>query len=67
MEDVKLLTTPEVADLFRVHKATVARWLETGKIPGIRTPGGHLRFREDEIRALLAAAETPRLRAVDAA
>lgn len=48
-----LLTTDEVASLFRVDTATVNRWAAGGRIGGIRTPGGHRRFRESEIRALL--------------
>jgi len=49
----KLLTPGEVAELFRVTAKTVARWARSGKITAIRTLGGHRRFREDEVRALL--------------
>jgi excisionase family DNA binding protein len=49
----KLLTPGEVAELFRVNAKTVARWARSGKITAIRTLGGHRRFREDEVRALL--------------
>ena len=48
-----MLTAPEVAALFRVAKKTPTRWAKQGLISAIRTPGGHLRFREDEVRALL--------------
>ncbi len=50
-----LLTPGEVAALFRVDPKTVTRWAAAGKISSIRTPGGHRRFRESEIRALLAS------------
>jgi excisionase family DNA binding protein len=60
----RLLTPGEVATLFRVDPKTVTRWAAAGRIGSIRTPGGHRRFRESEVRALLRgeggdATETP--------
>jgi excisionase family DNA binding protein len=52
-----LLTPGEVANLFRVDPKTVTRWAAAGRISSIRTPGGHRRFLESEVRALLGAAE----------
>ncbi|CAM3153705.1 BldC family transcriptional regulator [Nocardioides dubius] len=49
----KLLTPAEVAALFRVDPKTVTRWAKAGRIHSIKTLGGHRRFREDEILALL--------------
>lgn len=49
----RLLTPAEVASLFRVDPKTVTRWAAAGRVSSIRTPGGHRRFRESEIRALL--------------
>ncbi len=54
----RLLTPGEVAALFRVDPKTVTRWAAAGRIGSIRTPGGHRRFRESEVRALLSG-ETP--------
>lgn len=55
MSDIEpLLTTNEVATIFRVDPKTVARWAKTGKLTFIRTLGGHRRYREAEVRALLA-------------
>jgi excisionase family DNA binding protein len=48
-----LLTPAEVAALFRVDKKTVNRWAQAGRIRSIRTLGGHRRYRESEVRALL--------------
>jgi len=62
----RLLTPGEVASLFRVDPKTVTRWAAAGRISSIRTPGGHRRFRESEVRALLrgeaagASAPAPR-------
>ncbi|HYN72598.1 MAG TPA: BldC family transcriptional regulator [Nakamurella sp.] len=55
----RLLSTGQVAVLFRVRPKTVARWASTGRVGCIRTPGGHRRFPESEIRALLAAVAAP--------
>jgi len=49
-----LLTPAEVAALFRVDPKTVTRWAKAGKLSSIRTLGGHRRYRENEVRALLA-------------
>ena len=54
-----LLTPQQVAALFRVDPKTVTRWASNGWIGSIRTPGGHRRFRESEIRALLAELTMP--------
>jgi len=50
----RLLTPGEVAALFRVDAKTVSRWAAAGRIGSVRTPGGHRRFREAEVRRLLA-------------
>lgn len=49
----RLMTPGEVAKLFRVDPKTVTRWAAAGRIGSIRTPGGHRRFRESEVRAIL--------------
>jgi excisionase family DNA binding protein len=53
----RLLTPGEVATLFRVDPKTVTRWAASGRISSIRTPGGHRRFREAEVRELLEGNE----------
>lgn len=63
----RLLTPGEVAALFRVDPKTVTRWAAAGRIGSIRTPGGHRRFRESEVRALLEGeGELDALREADA-
>ena len=52
--DDAFLTAAEVALIFRVDPKTVSRWALAGKLPAIKTPGGHRRFRESEVRACLA-------------
>lgn len=53
----RLMTPAEVGQLFRVDPKTVTRWALAGRIASIRTPGGHRRFRESEVRALLRGEE----------
>ncbi|MGH2811879.1 MAG: BldC family transcriptional regulator [Actinomycetota bacterium] len=48
-----LLTPGEVAAMFRVDPKTVTRWAKAGMLTSIRTLGGHRRYREAEVKALL--------------
>ena len=52
-EQEVLLTPSEVAALFRVDPKTVTRWAIAGKLTSIRTLGGHRRYKESEVTALL--------------
>jgi len=60
MDDYRLLTPAEVADLFRVDAKTVTRWAKQGRLRSLRTPGGHRRFYERDILALLTRREVRR-------
>ncbi|WP_184725387.1 BldC family transcriptional regulator [Streptosporangium saharense] len=51
----RLLTPGEVARIFGVDPKTVNQWALTGKIPSIRTPSNHRRYREIDIKALINA------------
>jgi len=59
-EAESLLTPAEVATMFRVDPKTVTRWAKAGKLSAIRTLGGHRRYRETEVRALLGGIPHPR-------
>jgi len=65
VDDEKLLTGAECAALWRVDPATITRWARQELIPCVRTPGGRRRYRESEMRALIAGRTV--LRAVDVA
>jgi excisionase family DNA binding protein len=41
-----------VADILHVSSRTVSRWAKEGKLPLLRTLGGHRRYPEAEIREL---------------
>ena len=42
----------EVADILHVSPKTVSRWAKEGKLPFLKTLGGHRRYPEAEIREL---------------
>ncbi len=51
----RLLRTREVALLFQVSERAVTDWARRGRIPSVRTPGGHRRYPAEQIRELLRA------------
>lgn len=58
----RLLTTDDVARLFKVDPKTVTRWARGGQLASVRTPGGHRRFSETQVRQFLADIQySPRL------
>jgi excisionase family DNA binding protein len=46
------LRTGEVAEILSVSPKTVSRWAKEGKLPFLKTLGGHRRYPEAEIRDL---------------
>lgn len=56
-QEPELLTTAEVARLFRVARSTVTSWAYRGLLPYTTTPTGHLRFRRASIEQRLAERE----------
>ena len=53
VEPPSYLRTGEVADLLSVSPKTVSRWAKEGKLPFMKTLGGHRRFPEAKIRELV--------------
>jgi excisionase family DNA binding protein len=53
----ELLTPKEVGQMLRVDPKTVTRWARAGKLPAIKTVGGHRRFRRSDVEAAIAAVE----------
>ena len=49
----RYLRTGQVAELLYVSPKTVSRWAQEGRLPYLRTLGGHRRYPDAEIRALL--------------
>lgn len=52
-----LLTPAEVAELLNVTPTTVSNWARAGRLTYIRLPGGHRRFRREDVQALLTPHE----------
>ncbi len=50
-----LLLRDEVARMFGVSPKTVSRWAHAGRLPAVRTPGGHRRYRRADVEALVEA------------
>lgn len=46
------LTATEVAERFRISPESVREWARTEKVPAVRLPGGHYRFRLEDIEAI---------------
>ena len=51
-EATDLLRISEAAALLGVHRDTLLRWADAGKVPHLKTLGGHRRFRRSAIAAL---------------
>jgi excisionase family DNA binding protein len=52
----RLLRTREVALLFQVSERAVTDWAGKGRLPSVRTPGGHRRYPASAVRGLLEGA-----------
>jgi len=51
--NVKWLSLQGASRMLGVHPSTLRQWADAGKIHTVRTPGGHRRFAESDVRALL--------------
>jgi excisionase family DNA binding protein len=47
------LSLQEASRMLGVHPSTLRQWADSGKIRTVRTPGGHRRFAESDVRAVL--------------
>jgi excisionase family DNA binding protein len=50
--DNRLLTRAEVAEIFQVAPSTITRWAEAGKLPSVKTLGGHRRYEAKTVMEL---------------
>ncbi len=48
------ITLGQACKLLGVNESTLRRWADAGQVRSFRTPGGHRRFSEDDLRALVA-------------
>jgi excisionase family DNA binding protein len=47
----RLMTARQVGDVLGFSAETILRWYRAGKLPGVKTPGGALRFHPAAIEA----------------
>ena len=57
-EDDRLMMPGEAATVFRVSVRSLQRWSALGLLEAEQTPGGHRRYRESRVRALLSVRST---------
>lgn len=60
--DAPWLTIDAACKILGVDQSTLRRWSDDGKVPVFRTPGGHRRYSEDDLRAFVAGETRPRRR-----
>ena len=53
--DERLVTIGQAAELLGVHPLTVRNWSEKGTIRCLRTPGGHRRYRVQDLQRAIAS------------
>lgn len=53
----KLLSISEAKKYLNVSRATIDRWQKKGLVHPVKTPGGHRRFRESDLRAVIGLEE----------
>ncbi|MDQ7029443.1 MAG: helix-turn-helix domain-containing protein [Ardenticatenia bacterium] len=53
------LTLREASELLGIHPSTLRRWSDDGKIPFVRTPGGHRRFHRQVLEEYMQGRQLP--------
>ena len=53
------ITLGQACQLLGVNESTLRRWADAGQVRSFRTPGGHRRFSEEDLRALMAGQGGP--------
>jgi excisionase family DNA binding protein len=54
INDEQLLSITKAAKILGIHPLTLRNWSEKGQIPFYRTPGGHRRFRQQDLLDFMA-------------
>ncbi len=52
--EARWITLGQACQLLGVNESTLRRWADAGQVRSFRTPGGHRRFSEEDLRALMA-------------
>lgn len=59
LKEDRPLTTFEVSKICGVVHSTVSNWVEAGKLPAYKTPGGHRRIRKNDLLLFLKLYQIP--------
>jgi excisionase family DNA binding protein len=54
LEQAQWMTLSEASRHLGVAQVTIRRWADSGKLPVFKTPGGHRRFRQDDLDAFMS-------------
>jgi excisionase family DNA binding protein len=57
--DPAWLTLGQACRILNVDESTLRRWADAGQVRTFRTPGGHRRFAEGDVRAIVQGRERP--------
>ncbi len=63
LDATQTMTLGQAAALLSISSSTLRRWADDGRVPTVRTSGGHRRFRLSELRQLAPPTQSVRLRA----
>jgi excisionase family DNA binding protein len=58
LAEKKWLSLAEASEVVGVHPTTLRRWADAGSVPCLRTPGGHRRFRAEDLEAWMEPQQT---------
>ncbi len=61
-EEGRWLSIDAACKILGVDQSTLRRWSDSGKVPVFRTPGGHRRYSEDDLRSFMQGEQRPRRR-----
>ena len=53
IDSESLLTSHEVGELLQINPSSVVKWVNEGKLPAYRTPGGHRRIKPSDLLTFL--------------
>ena len=57
MRTEELLNVAEAAEILKVRRETIRRYIKSGHLTAVTLPGGDYRLRERDIQALLQSAQ----------
>src|SRR4051812_13116785 len=51
------MTLSRASNYLGVAQATIRRWTDSGQLPSFKTPGGHRRFRQEDLDKFMSTAQ----------